>query len=226
MDIAESTPAVADIPATDAQLEIRATLTPTNDTVPAVARIPERELSGADWCARFAGSSSTDDLDGDFKTGTKSFISALKQAGASVSIAATYRPPERAYLMHWSWMIANGKTEAANVPAKAGVNINWDHGSAEASKVAAKAMVAEYGMSGLKVAPALSSRHTERKAIDMTISWKKDLVIAGADGNEVTIKTEPRGGMNEDLHTVGAGYGVIKFWKGDADKPHWSTDGR
>lgn len=226
MDTAESTPAVADTPATDTPTETTATLTPTNDTAPAVARIPERELSGADWCARFPGSSLTDDLDGDFKTGTKSFISALKQGGASVSIAATYRPPERAYLMHWSWMIANGKKEAADVPAKAGVNINWDHGNAEASKAAAKAMVAEYGMSGLKVAPALSSRHTEGKAIDMTISWKKDLVIAGADGNDVTIKTEPRSGMNEDLHAVGASYGVIKFWKGDADKPHWSTDGR
>lgn len=226
MDTVESTPAVADAPAAGAPAETRATLTPTNDTEPVVARIPERELSGSEWCARFPGSTSTDDLDGDFKTGVKSFISALKQAKASVSIAATYRPPERAYLMHWSWMIANGKAEAPDVPAKAGVNINWDHGNADASKAAAKAMVAEYGMGGLKVAPALRSRHTERKAIDMTISWTKDLVIAGADGNDVTIKTEPRGGMNEDLHAVGAGYGVIKFWKGDADKPHWSTDGR
>ncbi|KXB29911.1 peptidoglycan-binding domain-containing protein [Dechloromonas denitrificans] len=188
--------------------------------------VPEREFSGADWCARFPGSNSTDDLEGDFKTGVNSFICAMKQGGADVSVAATYRPPERAYLMHWSWMIANGKSEAADVSAKAGVNINWDHGNDEASKAAAKAMVAEYGMSGLKVAPALRSRHTERKAIDMTISWKKELVIAGADGSHVTIKTEPRTGMNEDLHAVGAGYGVIKFWKGDADKPHWSTDGR
>lgn len=226
MDTAESTPAVADAPATETPAETRAPLTPSDDTAPAVARIAEQELSGADWCARFAGSSSTDDLDGDFKTGVKSFISALKQAGASVSVAATYRPPERAYLMHWSWMIANDKAEATNIPAKAGVNISWDHGNAEASTAAAKAMVAEYGMNGLKVAPALSSRHTEGKAIDMTISWKNDLVIAGADGKNVTIKTEPRSGMNEDLHAVGKGYGVIKYWKGDADKPHWSTDGR
>lgn len=134
MDTAELTPAVADTPAADAPVETRATLTPSNDTNPAVARIPERELSGADWCARFPGSSSTDDLDGDFKTGVKLFISALKQAGSSVSIAATYRPPARAYLMHWSWMIANGKSEAADVPAKAGENINWDHGNADASK--------------------------------------------------------------------------------------------
>lgn len=226
MDTAESTPAVADTSATDAPAETKATLTPVTDTAPAVARIPDRELSGAVWCTRFPGSSSTDELDGDFKTASKAFISALKQGGASVSIAATYRPPERAYLMHWSWMIANGMTEPADVPTKAGVNINWDHGNAEASKAAANAMVAEYGMNGLKVAPALRSRHTERKAIDMTIGWKKELVIAGADGNNVTIKTEPRNGMNEDLHAVGAGYGVIKFWKGDADKPHWSTDGR
>lgn len=87
-------------------------------------------------------------------------------------------------------------------------------------------MVASYGMSDLKVAPTLRSRHTERKAIDMTIGWKKNWLITGTDGNKVTINTEPRSGMNEDLHTVGAGYGVIKFWKGDADKPHWSADGR
>jgi len=227
-DTAESTPAAVDTDESkqDAPARTQATLTPASDPTPAVARAPERELSGADWCTRFLGSTSTDDLDDDFKTGVKSFIGAMKQGGASVSVAATYRPPERAYLMHWSWMIANGKTEAADVPAKAGVNINWDHGNAETSKSAANAMVSGYGMSGLKVAPALRSRHTEKKAIDMTISWKKDLVIVGADGNEVTIKTEPRTGMNEELHAVGAGYGVVKFWKGDADKPHWSTDGR
>lgn len=221
MNTAESTPAVA-----DAQAKHKATLTPSSNAAPAVVRIPEQELSGACWCSRFMGSNSTDDLDGEFKTGTESFVSAMRKAGASVNISATYRPPERAYLMHWSWMIANGKTEASAVPTMSGVNIKWDHGNSEASKAAAKAMVAGYGMTNLKVAPALSSRHTEKKAIDMTISWTKDLVIVGADGNNVTIKTEPRGSMNKDLHAVGAGYGVIKFKKGDADKPHWSTDGR
>lgn len=204
----------------------QATLTPINNTAPVVAKVPDKELSGADWCSKFPGSSSMDDLEDSFRTGVKNFVASLKKAGASVSIAATYRPPERAYLMHWSWMIANGKVELENIPAKNGVNINWDHGNDKASKEAATAMVSGYGMSGLKVAPALESRHTERKAIDMTISWKKDLVIQDKDGKEVTIKTEPRSGMNTELHTIGAGYAVTKFWKGDADKPHWSTDGR
>jgi hypothetical protein len=231
-DSAESTPAVAKASATNptedinSPSETQATLTPTSDTTPVVAKVPDTELSGADWCSKFPGSSSIDELEDNFKTGVKDFVAALKQAGASVSIAATYRPPERAYLMHWSWMIANGKAEPTNIPAKNGVDTNWNHGNDKASKDAATAMVSGYGMSGLKVAPALESRHTERKAIDMTIGWEKGLIIQGKDGKEVTIKTEPRSGMNTDLHTVGAGYSVTKFWKGDADKPHWSTDGR
>lgn len=50
--------------------------------------------------------------------------------------------------------------------------------------------------------------------------------MTGLSYPAVRATTEPRSGMNEDLHAVGAGYGVIKFWKGDADKLHWSTDGR
>ena len=96
----------------------------------------------------------------------------------------------------------------------------------EASVRAATAMVSAYGMSTLKVAPALRSRHTERKTIDMTISWSGKLAILDAAGSVVEIDTTPRTGMNEKLHEVGASYGVIKFWKGAADKPHWSTDGR
>ncbi|WP_197715448.1 hypothetical protein [Aquitalea magnusonii] len=154
------------------------------------------------------------------------FISAIKNAGGYVSIAATYRPPERAYLMHWSWMISHEKVKADEVPPMMGVHIEWDHGDDNKSKRAAAGMVSAYGMGALKIAPALRSRHTERKAIDMNIGWRGTLKIIDANGDEVEIRSSPSSGMNSDLHKVGKSYGVIKFWKGAKDKPHWSTDGR
>ncbi len=190
-------------------------------------RLPEKEKSGSQWVQRFQGSNSTADLEPTFGGAVDKFIAALRAAGARVSIAATYRPPERAYLMHWSWKIKNKKVKPDKVPPMAGVNIEWDHGDEAESIKAASAMVSAYGMNALHVAPALRSRHTERKAIDMTITWSaKELTIKDASGADVKIDTSPKTGMNTKLHEVGASYGVIKFWKGASDKPHWSTDGR
>jgi len=56
------------------------------------------------------------------------FISQLQKAGASVSIADTYRPPERAWLMHWCCMIGGSGQDPAAVPAMAGVEIDWTCG--------------------------------------------------------------------------------------------------
>jgi hypothetical protein len=88
-----------------------------------------------------------------------------------------------------------------------------------ASRAAAAAMVQGYD---IVFRPALASRHTEGKAIDMDISWQGDLSIAGADGKTVVIKTPPRTGGNAQLQIVGAGYGVNKL---ATDPPHWSSDG-
>lgn len=201
-------------------------LTLSADTTPAVVSIPERELSGAAWVQRFPGSTNTADLEDGFRQNVDRFVAAMRACGMGVAIAATHRPEERAYLMHWCWMIAKGRAAPNDVPTYEGVNIQWDHGDDSVSIDAAKAMVNAYGMSGLSVAPALRSRHTERRAIDMTISWAaQSIAIAGADGQIVAIGTTPRSGMNPDLQTVGRGYGVIKFVGGASDKPHWSTDG-
>lgn len=201
-------------------------LTPSADTTPAVVSIPERELSGAVWVQRFPGSANTGDLEDGFRQSVDRFVNAMRSSGMGVAISATHRPEERAYLMHWCWMVAKERVAPNDVPTYEGVNIQWDHGDDPASISAAKAMVNGYGMSGLNVAPALRSRHTERRAIDMTISWAaQSIAIAGADGQLVTIATTPRSGMNSDLQTVGRGYGVIKFVGGASDKPHWSTDG-
>jgi len=128
--------------------------------------------------------------------------------------------------MHWSWMIAHNKITPEKVPSKTGVSINWVHENNAKSVSAAKAMVSAYGMNNLHVAPALNSRHTEGHAIDMTISWKGELVIQDATGKSITIKSSPLTGMNTELHKVGKTYGVTKYHGGWKDAPHWPTDGK
>ncbi len=119
-----------------------------------------------------------------------------KLPGAQVTISATKRPEERAYLMHWSWMIAKGHYDASKVSAKAGVNINWWHGDQAKSEAAAQEMVDGYGINNLQVAPSLKSRHIEGNAIDMSISWSDSLKIKNADGTDVSITSTPRDGTN------------------------------
>jgi len=184
------------------------------------------ELSGPQWVARFPTSTSTVDLVQPFRAAVDRFISAMRVAGARVTISATYRPPERAYLMHYSYGIAREGLDPRNVPARGGVNIRWLHTDAQgrpdlpASRNAASQMVDGYQIA---YRPALTSRHTEGRAIDMNISWQGDLVITDANQQQVTITSTPRTGAgNTDLHAVGATFGVIKLV---TDPPHWSDDG-
>ncbi|HEX4810477.1 MAG TPA: hypothetical protein VH325_16180 [Bryobacteraceae bacterium] len=182
-------------------------------------------LSGSSWVNQFPNSSSPDDLTEPFRANAKNFLAALNTAGASVSISSTLRPAKRAFLMHYSYKIAKSGLDPSAAPAMAGVDINWVHTGANgkpditASRKAANDMVSGYG---IVYAPALTSRHTEGKAIDMDISWSGELTIAKADGKSVTIKSSPRTGANTDLQTVGASYGVHKL---ATDPPHWSSDG-
>jgi len=183
-------------------------------------------LSGAQWVFKFPTTSSLDDLVEPFRTNAKRFISALRAAHATVTISDTLRPPQRAYLMHFSFAIARQGVDPASVPPMAGVDIQWVHANAAgqadpaASKQAAEQMVSGYG---IVFQPVLNSRHTEGKALDMDVSWQNNLVIAKADATQQTISTVPRTGAgNPDLHKVGASYGVIKLL---SDAPHWSLDG-
>ena len=166
------------------------------------------------------------DLEPEFQGSLSNFLAALKDAGATVRIAATYRPPERAWLMHWSYMLSRKKVKANKIPARNGINIQWDHGDEEKSVSAAKAMANAFEISHLGTPPAIVSRHTQKKAVDMSVTWRGALEISDAAGNTIKIETEPKTGMNAKLHEVGKSYGVIKFWQGAKDKPHWSTDGR
>jgi len=209
----------------------QAALTPASNTAPAVVRVPAGVPSGAGWVAQYPTSASVSDCAEPFKANLTSFIAALTAAGASVSIAATLRPAQRAYLMHWCWKIVNADADPQAIPALAGVNIAWAHTdaqgaySAAASVAGAQAMVNAYGMQNLKVAPALNSKHIEGLAVDMSIGWAGTLTINNKSGVAVEIDTAPKSGMNTDLHVVGATYGVIKFVGGAADKPHWSDTG-
>lgn len=178
------------------------------------------ELSGQQWCARFPTSAKLDDLTPEFGDSCRAFISALKKAGATVSIAATYRPVERAYLMHWCCMVGGSGQDPAGVPPMKGVNIDWKHGgSIVKARAAAQKMMAAYQ---IKFPAALVSRHTQRRAIDMTIGWTGTLKIRDFHGVEQSISTGPRNGSNPKLIAVGATFGVIKL---PSDPPHWSDDG-
>ena len=71
------------------------------------------EVSGPQWCARFSTSTSLDDLLPDFADRVRAFLSRLHAAGAAVEVNATFRPPERAYLMHWCCMLGQGGQDPA-----------------------------------------------------------------------------------------------------------------
>ncbi|RIK37343.1 MAG: peptidoglycan-binding domain-containing protein [Chloroflexi bacterium] len=176
--------------------------------------------------SEFPTSKSIDDLEATFAANVKKFTAALTAAGATYTIGATKRPPERGYLMHWAWQIAKGGKSAKDVPAKEGVNIEWWHGDDAKSKAAAQEMCDKYDINDLEVAPSLTSRHFEGKAIDMSVSWSGTLKIATADGKTQEITSEPRDSTNADLIAVGKGYSVIHYTDALKDKPHWSTDGR
>jgi hypothetical protein len=181
--------------------------------------------SGAEWVAKYPTSKDVEDLASPFRENVKKFLAALQAAGADVSISATYRPAERAYLMHYAYRIAREKLDPRDVPARNGVDIEWVHRKENgridlvASRNAAEDMVEAYD---IVYRPALNSNHTRRLAIDMTISWTDTLSIKNARGNTVDIKSTPRSGQNGDLWKVGKSYQVLKL---ESDPPHWSEDG-
>jgi len=79
------------------------------------------------WHPRFPASDQIADCAEPFRQSLNEFVLALRGAGASVTIANTFRPPERAYLMHWCWRIVKEGFDPRNVPSMAGVLIQWAH---------------------------------------------------------------------------------------------------
>ena len=194
-------------------------------------------LSGGDWVRKFPTSKSIDDLSPGFRDKVQGFVDALKAAGATLSINATRRPRQRAYLMHFSWRIAkrqidpSGATPFRPNDGEDGVDIQWVHkkpnGTPDlvASRAAAKAMVDGFAIGGGSVAPALNSNHIRGTAIDMSVSWTGTLSIKNKAGKTVDIKSSPRSSINPDLIAVAKTYGVIHFSPPARDPPHWSLTG-
>lgn len=178
-----------------------------------------KELSGAQWVARFPGSTSISSLISPFKDNVQSFYDALTDAGATIVIGATYRPKERAYLMRNAYDIANEIIAPEDAEELAGVNIEWVHPSLADSIKAAKAMVSGYG---IVFAPAYPTKHSDKTAIDMTITWAGTLKVKKADGTEKEITSMPKSNANTDLQQVANTYNIYKLVN---DPPHWSDDG-
>jgi hypothetical protein len=178
-------------------------------------------LSGPHWHESFPTSRSISDLASPFREKVQAFQKAMIDGGAQTIIAATYRPPQRAYLMHYAARIDRGSIAPENVPSMSGVDIDWVHYTRAGSLQAAAQMIDIYGIGGNPV--ALESLHTQRLAIDWNITWEGTLNIKDARGRTIAIGEPRNGASNQRLFQVGASYGVIKL---ESDPPHWSHNGR
>lgn len=185
------------------------------------------EYAGPAWVARFPGSDRIADCVDPFKTNLAKFVLALKNGGSDVRIVATFRPPERAYLMHYACWIKGFRdkqgifqqAEPATIPPMTGVDIDWTCGGNFArAKAFASQMVSGYGI----VYPAaLNSRHTQGRAVDMHITVPAGATISDAAGHAFII-AGGADGTDSRIVAIGKTFGVIKL---ASDPPHWSDDG-
>jgi hypothetical protein len=182
------------------------------------------EPSGPAWCELFATSSAIEDLAEPFRSSVQAFLAACNRAPIAIHIAATRRPAERAYLMHWAWRIAAEAANPLDIPKMDGVDIAWAHYDKaryfdyHASRGAAQEMVRGYGIA---YRPSLTSNHILGRAIDMRLSWDGAVAVEAKDGvfHRLGICKLP---VDEALIAVAATYGVKKL---RSDAPHWSEDG-
>lgn len=186
--------------------------------------------SGKYWVtwanANAKNSRSVDDLESTFRSNTKAFIKALKDAGATISISTTKRNKKRAYLFHWSWKISQGKCKPSDANKMPGIDIQWDHGDSAKSIAGALEMVKGFGLAvppRSNNPPSLTSNHISGKAIDMTIKWNGTIKVKKKNGAEVSITYSQNVNTNTALHSIGDSYGVKKL---KTDSPHWSHNGR
>lgn len=195
-------------------------LDPALDILNNYAKKIRFRLSGPHWYNSFPTSRSITDLASPFRQRVQAFQKALIDGGAQIIISATYRPPQRAYLMHYAARIDRGELDPVDVAPMAGVDIEWVHYTNAGSLLAAAQMVDIYGIGGNPV--ALSSLHTQRLAIDWNVTWEGTLKIKDGDGNIVEIGAPRDSSRNTILFDVGASYGVYKL---ENDPPHWSYNG-
>ncbi len=192
---------------------------PGLDIITEFSRRLRVRLSGKEWVDFKRASSSLDDLASPFRQNAQAFVKAVQDAGATVKINNTLRPPERVHLMHYSYRIAAEGLAPQSVPTMPGVNIDWVHYTPELSVKMAQEMVDAYDIA---FRPALRSNHTIGCAIDCEIDWTKTLNIKDGNGSIVEIAGPGEGYSSEDLWAIGETYEVYKL---AADAPHWSIDG-
>ncbi|GAB4446738.1 MAG: hypothetical protein Kow0031_29360 [Anaerolineae bacterium] len=197
---------------------------------------PERELlSGEHWVKKFPASDQLADLESAFGQSVTKFINAIEKGGASIEILSTQWPPERAYMMHFAWLIANDEIHPRQVPpieeidfdtdVSTTLEVVWWHGNLEDSQKAAEEMLEAFGIDELEEPPVLASRHVSGEAIDMRISWSGSLTLVGPGEEEITIESGPNDETNEELIGIAAMFGVFHYEDPDEDAVHWSVDG-
>lgn len=186
------------------------------------------QRSGANWVqiANANGWSNTtafSALDASWGPRAEAFVTGLRGAGAQVTITAGLRHPNRAFLMHYAWGVSHGQYTPAQANAACrgrGIDIEWDHGSAAASRAAAQALVSAFG---LVHQASITSNHVRGLAIDMNISGLPASITLngqtystrrGASGSAAAASVAP----------IGRDMGVI--WFGAGDPVHWSQNGR
>jgi len=193
-------------------------------------------LSGKAWWIanqgkiEFANSTSLDKLEMNFRKKIKSFKKSIQEGGVKIAISTTKRSEKRAYVLHWAWKISKGLIAVDKVPAKNGVNIIWDHGSATASKKGAREIITA---ANVAYQPSLTSNHIKGKAIDWTITWTGTPTFKNKKNEDVEITSEPKHegkgtthNGNKNFHALGKTYGVIKASFIKIDGPHWLADGK
>lgn len=195
------------------------------------------ELSGPSWAGRFRDSRSVGALSGPFRRHVSAFIGAMRHARINVRLISTLRPPERAFLMHYSWLIAHRKLSPLRVPHfhadrhHGPVAICWIHVGAHganihASIVAARKLATALGVASMHGAPLLTTLRTEGLSIMMSTTWtSRKVTVTNAMGHRVTIRSAPHNGLNTTLIAVGATYQVIHFLKASQAMNDWSVNG-
>jgi hypothetical protein len=194
----------------------------------AIETVGGNDLSGAHWRAQatangWANSTDFADLESSFGANAETFVSGLRNAGATVTVSAGLRHPKRAKLMHYAWKVAHGAiTPAAATSAcnAAGINIEWDHGELVASKAAAQALCDSFR---LIACASLTSNHMSGEAIDMRITNVPETLTI--NGTEYQADMAAGGEADEDkVDHIGRELGVL--WYGSGDWVHWSVTGR
>lgn len=198
------------------------------------------EELGSQWADRFPLPYTNEkealaQLSPSFGPKVKKFITALRNASATVTVNTTYRPQPRAYLMANAWLIYDDKIKPSAVAKYPGVDrdgkavksdgsivpICWQARNSTTGAVdddqtdtLADAMVTAYDIDG---AAGYPTEHMKRNAVDISISWKNALVIRqgpilpkGTPRAAVRITSGKKDGSNAALWRVGASYGIIK----------------